>query len=144
MITLNGIPQVLWPDHCVQGTFGAELSEKLDKDGIDHIVRKGEDAMIDSYSTFFDNGHLKKTDLDDYLHSKGVTELFILGLATDYCVKYSCMDGINLGYSVNIVIDGCRGIDLNPGDIDRAVEEMVSAGAVVVKSEDILKLRNIE
>jgi nicotinamidase/pyrazinamidase len=137
LIILKGLPQVLWPDHCVQGSDGAEFSKQLDVNGITKIIRKGTDPGIDSYSGFFDNGRLHKTDLDKYLRSIKIDEIFMLGLATDYCVKFTCLDALDLGYKVSIIIDACRGIDLNPGDIDLAVHEMILSGARVVKSDEI-------
>jgi nicotinamidase/pyrazinamidase len=137
LIILKGLPQVLWPDHCVQGSNGAEFSDQLDIKGITKIIRKGTDSGIDSYSGFFDNGRLHKTDLDKYLRSIKIDEIFMLGLATDYCVKFTCLDALDLGYKVSIIIDACRGIDLTPGDIDLAVHEMVLSGAQVVKSDEI-------
>ncbi len=126
--TLDGLPQVLWPDHCVQGTPGAAFAGALDTDRVEAIFRKGTDPRIDSYSGFFDNGHRKSTGLGDYLRGKGATELFVMGLATDYCVRYTALDARMLGFDTTLLLDGCRGVELAPGDVDRAVDEMRAAG----------------
>ena len=126
---LEGLDQTAWPDHCVQGTPGAEFAGALHTEKIDHVSRKGTDPMIDSYSGFFDNGHRKATDLHAYLQSVGATELTVMGLATDYCVKFTVLDALGLGYPTRVVLDGCRGVNLNPGDVDRAIDEMKQAGA---------------
>ncbi|MCL4155447.1 UNVERIFIED_CONTAM: hypothetical protein GTU68_054683 [Idotea baltica] len=126
---LHGLPQVAWPDHCVQGTAGAQLSAELRRDAISHVVPKGTDPTVDSYSGFFDNGHKKATGLHALLQSKGVTELSIMGLATDYCVKFTVFDAIELGYLVRVVLQGCRGVDLQPGDVQQAIADMKRAGA---------------
>jgi len=136
-ISLLGIEQVLWPNHCVQGSKGAELHPRLEKSKIARVIRKGTDATIDSYSTFFDNGHRKSTGLETYLKNKGVDEVTLAGLATDYCVKYSALDAVKLGFKTNVILDACRGIDLKAGDIDRAVEEMKAAGVKILRSADL-------
>jgi nicotinamidase/pyrazinamidase len=137
VIDLHGIDQVLWPDHCVQNSSGAELHPALDTERIDAIIRKGTDPEIDSYSGFFDNGRRKATGLSGYLREKGTTAIYVTGLATDYCVKYTALDALRLGFRTFLVEDACRGVDLAPGDIEAAVEEMRSAGVTVVRSEDL-------
>jgi nicotinamidase/pyrazinamidase len=134
---LAGLPQVLWPAHCVQGTRGAELHRKLDRNLITEIFRKGTDPQIDSYSGFFDNGHRKSTGLGDWLKIRGVTDLVILGLATDYCVKFTALDARQLGFNVSVVTDGCRGVNIDPGDSDKAFAEMRAAGATLVDSRSV-------
>ena len=134
MIELDGLPQVLWPAHCVQGSRGAELDERLDKKRITAVFRKGIDPTIDSYSAFFDNGHKKATGLGDWIATKKITKLFVMGLATDYCVKFTVLDARQLGLDVVLVEDGCRAVDLTAGDGQRAVDAMRSAGASVVHS----------
>ncbi|MGH7198688.1 MAG: bifunctional nicotinamidase/pyrazinamidase, partial [Candidatus Omnitrophota bacterium] len=136
-IDLLGIEQILWPDHCVQGSKGAELHPRLDKSRIARVIHKGIDPMIDSYSTFFDNGHKRSTGLENYLKKKSVDEVYLAGLATDYCVKYSALDAVKLGFKTNVILDACRGIDLKSGDVDRAVEEMKAAGARMILSKDL-------
>jgi nicotinamidase/pyrazinamidase len=132
VIQLDGRDQVLWPDHCVQGTPGAELAATLAADHIDQIVRKGVDRTIDSYSGFFDNGQRRDTGLDSLLRSRQVTEVHLLGLATDYCVKFTALDARRLGYTIHLVTAGCRGIDLHPGDVAQALEELRGAGVQLV------------
>jgi nicotinamidase/pyrazinamidase len=134
---LAGLPQVMWPAHCVQGTRGAELHDSLDRNLITEVFRKGTDAAIDSYSGFFDNGHKKSTGLGDWLKQRDITKLYILGLATDYCVKFTALDGRKLGFDVSVVVDGCRGVNLDPGDSDKAFAEMRAAGASLVQSADV-------
>jgi nicotinamidase/pyrazinamidase len=133
VITLDGLPQILWPVHCVQGTRGAEFAPGLEVGRITHVVRKGTDAGIDSYSGFFDNGHRKATGLHAYLQSQGVRELCVMGLATDYCVKFTALDARQLGYDVVLELKGCRGVNLKAGDVEAAVAEMVRAGVRVVE-----------
>lgn len=139
VVKLGGLDQVLWPTHCVQGTPGAEFSQYLDIRNVDRIFEKGTDPGIDSYSGFFDNGRKKATGLGDYLHGKGVSEVFVCGLATDYCVKFTALDAVSLGFKTSLIEDASRGVDLNPGDVQRAVEEMQAAGVRVVQSKDIMK-----
>ncbi len=134
MVELDGLRQELWPDHCVQGTSGAELHAGLDAGRITRVFQKGADPRVDSYSTFFDNAHRKSTGLGDYLKEKGVREVYLMGLATDYCVKFSVFDAVELGFQANVIEDGCRGIDLQAGDVSRAIDEMKTAGAVIVSS----------
>ncbi len=141
MVDLNGVPQVLWPPHCIQDTHGAEFHPKLQTGRFDKIIYKGTDTKIDSYSTFFDNAHLRHTGLDDYLKEKGIECVFLMGLATDYCVLYSTLDAINLGYSTYVIQDGCFGIDKNAGDVEKAFKRMQEKGATLIRSEDILKSR---
>lgn len=127
---LNGLVQVWWPDHCVEDTKGSELHPDLEV--ITNTVNKGCDPEIDSYSGFFDNGKLKKTALDGILKSNDIDELYIVGLATDYCVKFTVLDAIELGYKVNLILGGCRGVNLSPEDSSNAIEEMRSRGANIV------------
>lgn len=138
VIELGGVEQVLWPDHCVQNTPGASLHSGLDVGAVDHVVRKGTDPGIDSYSAFFDNGHKKDTGLADYCRVHGVSELVVLGLATDYCVKYTVLDAIGLGFGVTVIEDGCRAVDLAAGDGERALKEMRAAGGLLVTSAEFV------
>jgi nicotinamidase/pyrazinamidase len=137
MHELAGLPQVMWPSHCVQGTRGAELHDGLDRARITEVFQKGTDPEIDSYSGFYDNGHRRSTGMGEWLKQRGVTELYVLGLATDYCVKFTTLDARQLGFDVSLVADGCRGVELNPGDSDRAIEEMRASGAAIVHSSTI-------
>lgn len=139
IITLNGIEQILWPDHCVQETVGADFVAGFDRSKVEKIFRKGTDPGIDSYSAFYDNGHLKDTGLGGYLNAENVTDVYILGLATDYCVKYTALDARKLGFTTCVVADGCRGVNIDAGDSEKAFGEMKQAGVIVMNSEDILK-----
>lgn len=132
-IQLAGLEQILWPDHCVQETKGADFAADLKTEKFDKVFRKGTDKNIDSYSGFFDNGHKKSTGLADYLKEKGVTEVYIAGLATDYCVKFTALDAVNLGFNTNVILPACRGVGLNNGDIQRAVEEMANKGVKIMQ-----------
>ncbi|MCM2314996.1 MAG: bifunctional nicotinamidase/pyrazinamidase [Thermoanaerobaculia bacterium] len=133
---LGGLPQIYWPDHCVQGTRGAWFHAGLDLHGVT-LFRKGTDPEIDSYSALFDNGHRKATGLGEFLRARGVRETVVLGLATDYCVKFTVLDARGLGFDVTVVEDGCRGVELVPGDSARAFEAMRDAGAKVVQSGEL-------
>ena len=138
VIDLNGLPQVLWPVHCVQGTRGAEFAPSLDVSRVARVFRKGTDPAIDSYSGFYDNGHRRSTGLSDYLRKKGVTEAFVLGLATDYCVKFTALDARQRQHlRTTLIEDASRGVNLHPGDVDAAVEEMRKAGVRVMQSADV-------
>lgn len=130
MHQLGGMPQVMWPDHCVQGTKGADFHPDLDLHGVT-TCRKGTDPMIDSYSGFFDNGHKKDTGLARYLKHVGIDHIRVMGLATDYCVKYTALDGIREGFKVTLFLNGCRGVNLKRGDVDEAVREMRDAGVAI-------------
>jgi len=134
---LAGLPQVLWPAHCVQGTRGAQLHDGLERGRITEVIRKGTDPTIDSYSGFYDNGHRKATGLADWLTAHGIDELFVLGLATDYCVKFTALDARKLGFKVALVADGCRGVNLDAGDSDKAIAEMRAAGVLIVESSAV-------
>lgn len=137
MGVLDGLPQVMWPDHCVQGTPGASFHSALNVACIDHVVRKGTDPGVDSYSTFFDNEHRVDTGLAKYLEDRAVEELVIMGLATDYCVKYSVLDALGLGFGVSVIREGCRGVNLAPGDDERAFEEMRGLGARIISIDEL-------
>ncbi len=136
-IMLDGIEQILWPVHCVQNTRGAELAPSFDTKRIAHVFHKGIDPRIDSYSTFFDNAHRRSTGLADYLKDRAIKDIYLLGLALDYCVKYSALDARQLGLNTHVVLDGCRGIDLQPGNLDRAVDEMKRGGATILQGGEL-------
>lgn len=128
VIDLDGLEQILWPDHCVQGSRGAEIHDSLPVERIERVFRKGVDRRIDSYSAFFDNARRRATGLGDYLEEREVEHVTLAGLATDYCVKFSALDARSLGFETAVVQDACRGIELEKGDIDRAWKEMKAAG----------------
>lgn len=139
VVDLNGLEQVLWPDHCVQGTPGSELVPELDHSRIAETFVKGTDPGIDSYSGFFDNGRRKATGLGDWLKERGVTEVLVTGLAADVCVKFTALDALKLGFATKLVRDATRGVDLKPGDVDRALGEMRDAGAEIVDSASVMR-----
>ncbi|QDV04619.1 nicotinamidase/pyrazinamidase [Planctomycetes bacterium Poly30] len=132
VIELGGLTQVLWPVHCVQGTPGASFHSGLDVGGIHAVVRKGEDPGVDSYSGFFDNGGERSTGLSALLRERGITAVDVMGLATDYCVRFTALDAKREGFQVRLLRSGCRGVELSPGDIDAALAEMSAAGVVLV------------
>lgn len=123
-------PQVLWPTHCVQGTQGAEFHRALHTDPAHLIIRKGFRAQVDSYSAFFENDHSTVTGLDGYLRARSITDVTLVGLATDYCVAYSAVDAARLGYSVRVLTGACGAIDLNDS-LNDALSRMVDAGVVL-------------
>ena len=136
-IELHGLPQTLWPVHCVENTYGAQLAAALSKEHIAKVFHKGVEPSIDSYSALFDNGHLRSTGLGEWLKTQNATELYFCGLATDYCVKFSALDAVHFGFKVYIIEDACRGINLKPHDVDNAIKEIKQAGVVVVQSRDM-------
>jgi nicotinamidase/pyrazinamidase len=138
-IELNGLPQTLWPVHCVQNTPSAALATNLKQERIAKIFQKGTDPGIDSYSGLFDNGHRKSTGLGEWLRQKGVTDIFVCGLATDYCVKFTALDARQFGFKTYLVEDASRGVNLQPEDAQKAVAEMKGAGVTIVQSADVLK-----
>ncbi|MFH1260057.1 MAG: bifunctional nicotinamidase/pyrazinamidase [Elusimicrobiota bacterium] len=128
VIDLNGLSQILWPEHCVENTRGAEFVSTLEMKGI-KVFRKGMDKTVDSYSGFFDNGRKNATGLGDYLKNQGVTDVYIAGLATDYCVKFTVLDALRLGFKTTVIKEACRGVNIQSGDSEAAIEEMKKAGA---------------
>ena len=138
---LDGLPQTFWPVHCVQNTEGAALHPLLNAKAIDALFHKGENPAIDSYSAFFDNGHRQKTQLDEWLRHHDVNELIVLGLATDYCVKFTVLDALTLGYSVDVITDGCRGVNLHAQDSAHAFMEMAVEGATLYTLDDWLEIQ---
>lgn len=137
VIELDGLEQILWPVHGVQHTAGAAFPPELHQDRIARVFQKGTDPRIDSYSGFFDNGHRKATGLGDYLESRRVTRLYVCGLATDYCVKFTALDAVELGLRTCLIEDACRGVNLQPGDVQRAIGQMRASGVEIVDSSRI-------
>jgi len=123
-------PQVLWPDHCIQGGMGAEFHDALQQDRADLIIRKGYNPAIDSYSAFFENDHTTPTGLEGYLRTRGITQLTLVGLATDFCVNFSAVDAAKLGFEVEVQMDLCRAIDLD-GSLAAAVAGMKAVGVTL-------------
>jgi nicotinamidase/pyrazinamidase len=123
-------PQVLWPDHCIQGTTGAAFHADLQTDRADLIIRKGYNPAIDSYSAFFENDKTTPTGLDGYLRTRGIDRLTLVGLATDFCVNFSAVDAAKLGFKVTVDMALCRAIDFD-GSLDAAKTGMTGAGVVL-------------
>ncbi|MSP56374.1 MAG: bifunctional nicotinamidase/pyrazinamidase [Myxococcales bacterium] len=132
--TLAGLTQVLWPDHCVQGTRGADFAAALDMRRVEAIFRKGVDPTVDSYSAFWDNGRRRSTGLAGYLRERGVSCVTVCGLATDYCVRFTALDAVDAGFEVTLALGACRGVELAAGDVERAVEELRARGVKVMLS----------
>ncbi len=139
VIEWEGAPQTLWPDHCVMHSTGAEFIDGLETGRIDRVFPKGTNPRIDSYSGFFDNDHRTATGLGDFLKARGVTAVYVLGLATEYCVKFTALDARQLGFETYVVEDGCRGVNLKPNDSAQALGEMRAAGVQIVRSDTIDK-----
>ncbi len=138
VIDLDGLEQVLWPIHCVQESFGAEFSPKLNTDGITRIFRKGTDPKMDSYSGFFDNGHRKSTGMGEWLQAQGVDHVYILGLAQDYCVKFTALDARKkFDFKTTVIVDGTRPVELHQEDSEYALKEMAAAGVELITSEAV-------
>jgi len=136
-IILDGLEQILWPVHCVQNTRGAEFALLLNTKPIARVFQKGTDPKIDSYSAFFDNAHRRATGLGDYLKKNAVTDVYLCGLALDYCVKFSALDARQLGFGTNVIVDACRGIELEPGDVNLALDEMKRSGATILETGNL-------
>lgn len=133
-----GTEQIIWPVHCVENTYGAELHNELHSDGINYIQKKGTHPNIDSYSAFADNAKSAKTGLDEHLKEEGINELHVCGLATEYCVKFSIIDALHMlpGVTIIFIEDASRG--LNQNDIQKAKEEIISKGVRIMNSYEIL------
>ena len=128
--------QVLWPDHCIQGTEGSKFHAKLITDNADLIIRKGFRPEIDSYSAFFENDQKTPTGLDGYLKSRGLNTIYLCGLALDFCVYFSAIDGAKLGYNVTVIKDACRAIDLN-GSLQNSLNDMKSKGVKLSSTSEL-------
>ncbi|TQI69476.1 nicotinamidase/pyrazinamidase [Gramella sp. Hel_I_59] len=135
LMKLNGLDQVLWPDHCVQNTKGAEFHPELETNSIETIFRKGTDLAIDSYSGFYDNAHLKSTGLSGYLKDKGVQNVYFAGLAADYCVAYSVLDSIAEGFNTTLIEDATRAIDKE--GFDKMKLEILRKGGIILNSAEL-------
>lgn len=131
-IELHGLEQVLWPDHCIQGTEGADFSGELNMNKVEAVFRKGTNPEIDSYSGFYDNGHRKSTSLADYLRGKQVEEVYLAGLAGDYCVYFSAKDALREGFKTYLIEDATRPID--PAGFEKAKKDIVERGGHIVNS----------
>lgn len=137
-IDLNGLNQILWPVHCVQGSEGAEFHKDLNRENWAAIFQKGMNPEVDSYSGFFDNARRGDTGLGDFLKKKGIRTVFVAGLALDYCVKFTALDAVSLGFETYLIVDGTRAVNLRPADGDLAIREMESAGVKIIKSNELI------
>jgi nicotinamidase/pyrazinamidase len=136
VINLDGLQQMLWPDHCVQGSEGANFSAELEINRIEAIFRKGTDPNIDSYSGFYDNGHRKTTGLSDYLKGKNISEVYVAGLAADYCVYYTAKDALHEGFKTYFIEDATRAI--NDEGFEKAKRDILDKGGQIISSKSLL------
>jgi nicotinamidase/pyrazinamidase len=137
LVELAGLEQILWPDHCVQHSAGAQFVPELRTEKIAVVFDKGIDPSVDSYGGFYDNGRRRATGLADYLKQRDVDHLYVVGLATDYCVKATVLDALELGFKVSVVLEGVRAVEVAAGDGQRALEEMEQAGAQLIQAEEV-------
>jgi nicotinamidase/pyrazinamidase len=137
-INLNGIAQVLWPDHCVQRTKGSRFHSELNLGQDYKVFKKGKNPEIDSYSGFYDNDHKSSTGLSEFLKKNSVTSTYICGLATDYCVKFTAIDSKNEGFDTYVIRDAVQGVNVNKDDSKIAFKEMKEIGIKLVTSNQIL------
>lgn len=131
-IILNGIPQFMWPDHCIQETFGADFNRELDLSRITKIIQKGKNAEIDNYSAFQDNNHFMKTGLADYLHSKDIQMVEVCGLALDYCVKYTCIDAAQEGFITALHYKGTKAVNVKPDSAKNTIFDLVERSVSIL------------
>ncbi|MEN9445002.1 MAG: hypothetical protein RIS47_1893 [Bacteroidota bacterium] len=137
-IQLNGITQVLWPSHCVQGSHGATFHADIQLPEQYTVVHKGNDPEVDSYSGFFDNQRLHQTQLHQQLQSAGITTLYICGLATDYCVKFTALDAQELGYHTTLISDATKAVNMQAHDYTEALATMQKAGIQIASTTQVL------
>lgn len=136
-IEVDGMEQIMWPDHCIQGSRGAEISEEVDMKHVEAIFRKGTDPRIDSYSGFFDNGHQKSTGLADYLRGRGVEEVYVTGLAGDVCVYFTVLDSLRENFRTYLINDGTRALDQDK--FDKQKSEIVQKGGKVIDTREAIQ-----
>lgn len=137
-IDLHGLPQTLWPVHCVQNQPGADFAPGLERARVAQIFVKGADPTVDSYSGLYDNGQRNSTGLGEWLRDRGVTDVYVCGLATDYCVKFTALDAARMGFKTWFIEDASRGVNLQPDDSRRAIAEMNHEGIATVQSAELL------
>lgn len=136
-IELEGLPQILWPIHCVQGTTGADFPESLDRSRWKAVFQKGKNPGVDSYSGFFDNAQRGDTGLASHLKQQGIQRVFVAGLALDYCVKFTALDAKSLGFDTFILTDATRAVNLLPEDGRKAIDELKGAGIYCLESKEV-------
>ena len=127
---LGGIPQVMWPDHCIEGTSGVEFHDELDMSKVDKVFKKGQNPLVDSYSGFYDNDKKTSTGMSEYLKSKNIEEVCIVGLALDYCVKFTALDAKSEGFKTTVLIDGTKAVNLDPKDGELAILDLIDKGVL--------------
>ncbi|MGE0930523.1 bifunctional nicotinamidase/pyrazinamidase [Peijinzhouia sedimentorum] len=137
-IDLYGVKQILWPDHCVQGTKGAEFSQELQSQYIQKVFQKGTNLKVDSYSGFYDNNKVESTGLLDHLKTLKIDNVYIVGLAADYCVKFTVLDALDAGLKTYLFTDATKGVNLSANDTELAFAEMESKGAILINSKEWL------
>ncbi len=134
MIDLHGLEQILWPVHCVQNSEGAAFHKDLAVENIEKIFQKGTDPTVDSYSGFFDNGKRQDTGLVAYLNEQGIEQVDVMGLATDYCVKFTALDAVAAGFATRLIVAGSRAVNMNPEDEQTAIADMQAAGITILEA----------
>lgn len=132
-VPLNGLEQILWPVHCVAGSPGAAFHTDVHRPGITQVFPKGCDSLVDSYSGFFDNGKRRSTGMGEWLRAQGVDTIDVMGLATDYCVQFTAIDGAQSGFTTRLLLPGCRAVGMHPGDEQAALQAMEEAGVSLVR-----------
>ena len=137
VITVSGLQQVLWPEHCLPGSFGADFHKDLDLRGVDLIIRKGRNPGLDSYSTFLENDKETATGLHYYLRGLKIEHAFLCGLATDYCIYNSALDARRLGFQVTVIVDACMGVDMPVGNVAMAIEDMKGHGIRIMNHQSL-------
>ncbi|GGZ31615.1 bifunctional pyrazinamidase/nicotinamidase [Echinicola pacifica] len=137
IVVVEGEDQILWPDHCVQGSFGAEFHQDLKQSNWRKVFQKGQNKLVDSYSGFHDNARKADTGLADYLLAQEVSEVYIVGLATDYCVKFTVLDALKEGFDTYVIEDASKAVNINPNDFTLALKDMSKSGAEIIRSRDI-------
>ncbi len=138
-VSVEGTEQILWPDHCVEGSAGAAFHKDLQTDNAELILRKGYHPGIDSYSAFFENDRKTATGLAGWLRSIGVDSIWVAGLATDFCVRYTVLDALSLGFGVTVVADAIRGVDMPAGSVEEALRAMKEKGARFISSGEVVQ-----
>ncbi len=136
MIQIGKLEQILWPDHCLQNSWGAAFSEELKQEKIEAVFQKGVKPEVDSYSTFFDNARSRSTGLSEYLIKRRFNDLYFVGFSTDYCIYYSVLDALDLGFKATVIQDACRAINLHPDDEKKALHTMKKRGAKIIGSKN--------
>jgi nicotinamidase/pyrazinamidase len=141
VVEINSIQQVLWPDHCIQNTFGSGIHQKITIPQDAYFFTKGSDMEVDSYSGFYDNGKIHSTGLSNFLHKNKISDVYLCGLATEFCVKFTAIDAVNEKFNTFLITDATRAVNINSGDFDKAIEEMKSKGVNIVNSNSIQQMQ---